>query len=1020
MSGAISSRRVMIMSAIRVAPMHLAYQSSCDLVNTVHERDGGTMRAQGEFMRMKSIYALLMLSGLLVGTSPALAVTAGSFEFVMGDVRVRGADGRERVVRRGDALEVGEIVVTGPLANAQMRMVDNAFIAVRPDSEVSITDYRYSGRPEQDNVLLRLAKGTLRAFTGAISQSRKDRFQMATPTATVGIRGSGNVLHFSPNLGTLNHTIEGSHAVSSVNAAGQAIGTVITNPGQTVQVFVNQPPVRVPTPTFLIQAATTRPAPAPAPQSGGGQGGGSGGTGSTGGSSASGGGTSSGSGDSGSGTASGSSSGGSTAGGSSSGGAAATTTTGTAAPLRVVSSTDATLGAIVSPVVTAPIVTTITTIEPVKTTTLTGTTSTGGTLNTATSTITSSTGTTTTIAAATTPPTVTLGARVLANYFSYSGSLLSNPFGNNDVYRSAAFDAFDGSTSFAGPNGNFSGFSKTASSNDVNTLSVGGNTAGASTVTVLGNGISFGRYASQTVAEAQAGTGTKLTVSGQDGPNTLTNAGVVGSFHWIQGPGTPLVMPRVLTGTATFGSMVASAPTDQNNIAGSPSNVTATLLYNFDRQSANTSINVTMGPNGLVGGTHNRVWAASGTDLALDDGGGFRADTGGSSGFAHKNLAVTLNGSSVVGSVSGDFTGPTLNGAILSYVFGGSDPLNYNSNLCGGPCHEHVNGVVGFGSVVYTAAPVATAPYYVRLSSMGLQGGFAASGGSAISVGSSSSAANLRERFVYPSEIAILDANRVKRDTSGAVLQYDTTVGVVSTNGTCPTQCNVNETAARVSIMSAGSAAFTASNGALVPAMPSIASTPATVVDFGTDSVTGISWGRYTQGAMAVVDRVNGSTLNANADFGPVNHYLLSGQQTGATVLPATGTATYTFVGGTNPTDTTGAIGTLNSATLMADFGAQKVTASVNATAGGRTWTATTPTAVPILAGVGFEATKSLTGTGNTLSVSCTGSGCQSTVAGQISGVFTGTTGQGAGMSYALNTGGVSGITVGGVAAFKR
>ena len=47
---------------------------------------------------------------------------------------------------------------------------------------------------------------------------------------------------------------------------------------------------------------------------------------------------------------------------------------------RVVSSTDATLAAIVSPVVTAPIVTTITTIEPVKTTTLTGTTSTGGTL----------------------------------------------------------------------------------------------------------------------------------------------------------------------------------------------------------------------------------------------------------------------------------------------------------------------------------------------------------------------------------------------------------------------------------------------------------------------------------------------------------------------------------------------------------------------------------------------------------------------------------------------------------------
>jgi len=970
------------------------------------------MAAREEFMSMKSITALLVLFGLLAGTSPAaMAVTAGSFEFVMGDVRVRGADGRERVVRRGDQLEVGEIVVTGPLANAQMRMVDNAFIAVRPDSEVGITDYRFSGRPEQDNVLLRLAKGTMRAFTGAISQSRRDRFQMTTPTATVGIRGSGNVLHFSPALGTLNHTIEGSHAVSSVNAAGVSIGTVITNPGQTVQVFVNQPPVRIPTPTFLIQAATTRPA--PAPQSGGqsgGSGGGSGGSGS-GGTGSAGGGTSSSSGDSGGGTTSGSSSGGSTT----------STSTGAATPLRVLSSTDASLGTIVSPAIIAPNVTTFTTIEPVKTNTLTGTTSTGGTLNTATSTVTSSTGAITTIATAAATPTVTTGARVLANYFSYSGSLLPNPVGSSIFYRSATFDAMDGSTSFAGPNGNFSGFSGSSVSHDVNTLSVGGNTAGASTVTVLSNGISFGRYASQTVAQAQAGTGTRLTVSGKDGPTTLTNAGVVGSLQWIQGPGAPLVMPRILTGTAVFGGAVASAPIDQNNVAGSPANVTATMLFNFDRHSATTAINVTMGPNALAGGTSNRVWAAAGTDIALDDGGGFRVDTGGSSGFAHRNLTATLNGSTAFGAVSGEFSGATLNGGILSYVFSGNDPLNSNSNLCGGPCREQVNGVVGFTSVGYTVAPVATAPYYLRLSSMGIQGGFNASGGSPISVGSSSSAANVRERFVYPSEISILDANRVKLDTTGAVLQYDTTVPVVSINGSCPTQCNTNETPARVSIMSAGSAAFTATNGALVPAMPAITSTHAIVTNFGTDSVTGISWGRYTQGAFAVVDRVNSSTLSTQADFGPVNHYLLSGQQSSPTVLPATGTATYTFIGGTNPTDTTGAIGVLNSATLMADFGAQKVTASVNATVGGRTWTATTPTATPILAGVGFEATKSLTATtGNTLSVSCTGSGCQSTVGGQISGVFTGTTGQGAGMAYSLNTGGASGITAGGVAAFKR
>ena len=984
-------------------------------------------------MGNRSVAGVLLFIGLLAGASPvAMAVTAGSFEFVMGDVRVRGADGRERSVRRGDVLEIGEIVVTGPLANAQMRMVDNAFIAVRPDSEVNIADYRFSGRPEQDNVLLKLAKGTMRAFTGAISAARKERFQMATPTATVGIRGSGNVLHFSPTIGTLNHTIEGSHAVASVNAAGQTLGTVITNPGQTVQVFPNQPPVRVPTPTFLLQAATTRPAPGPAPQGGGqgggsgsgsNSGGGSGGTGSSGTSNGGSSGSSSSSGDSGgtSGGGPGSSSG-STSGGSGSTGAAGTgATITTNEPLRVISSTDASLTSIIASVAPPTPIVTTTTIVPVTTTTLTGTTSTGSTLNTSTSTVTTSSGTTTTIAEAAATPTnvVTVGARVLVSYYTYPGSL-ARPFGTNDVYRAASFNAMDGSSSFTGPNGNFSGFTKTAN-NDSGSLTIGGDTSGASTVTVLSNGISFGRYASQTVADAFAGTGIKLTASGQDGLSSIANANVIGSLHWIQGPGTPLVMPRILTGTAVFGGAVPSAPTDQNNVLGSPSNVTATLLFNFDKQSATTAINVTMGPDAIAGGTQNRVWAAAGTNLALSDGGGFRADTGGSSGFAHSNLTVTLNGGSGVGNVSGQFSGSTLNGAILSYDFGANDPLNNNSNLCGGPCHEHVNGVVGFTSVGFTAAPVATAPYYVRLSSLGLQGGFKATDGSTVSVGSSSSAANLRDRFLTPSDISIVDANRVKFDTQGAVTQYDSTVAVVSTNGSCPTQCNVSETPARISVLSSATAAFTASNGALVPAMPGTSNTPAAITNFGTDSVTGISWGRYTSGASAVVDRVTGNTLNANADFGPVNHYLLSPQQTGPTILPATGTATYTFVGGTNPTDTTGAIGTLNSATLNADFGAQTVTASVNATVGGRTWNAATSAAVPIVAGAGFEANKSLTATtGNTLNVTCAGSGCQSSVAGRITGAFTGTTGQGAGLAYAVNTGGAGGITAGGVAAFKR
>jgi hypothetical protein len=206
---------------------------------------------------------------------------------------------------------------------------------------------------------------------------------------------------------------------------------------------------------------------------------------------------------------------------------------------------------------------------------------------------------------------------------------------------------------------------------------------------------------------------------------------------------------------------------------------------------------------------------------------------------------------------------------------------------------------------------------------------------------------------------------------------------------------------------------------------PANGSPVAGVLDVGSDPVTGIRWGRYDTGYFAVIDRVTGAVLNPAITQGGINHYLLGATQTGATTLPASGSATYTFVGGTNPTDRNGVAGTLNAATLSANFGAQTVNASVNATVSGVNWTAAAAN-VPIIAGVGFEASKSLGG-GGALSVGCSGGACvPGQTAGRITGAFFGSTGQGAGFAYSMFSGTVTpnvsvvGVAAGGVAAFKR
>lgn len=181
---------------------------------------------------------------------------AGKFNFVIGDVRVVNATG-ERAAVRGGEVEANDTVVSGKGGMAQLRLTDGAFIALRADTVLRIDKYHYdSKKPESNDTVLSLAKGTMRAFTGAIASFNKDRFKMQTKTATVGIRGSGNVLNFSPadNL-TLNHTIEGSHTITAFDPSG-AMRTLVTMPGQTVQINQAGTIKFVPTPAYILEAMT--------------------------------------------------------------------------------------------------------------------------------------------------------------------------------------------------------------------------------------------------------------------------------------------------------------------------------------------------------------------------------------------------------------------------------------------------------------------------------------------------------------------------------------------------------------------------------------------------------------------------------------------------------------------------------------------------------------------------------------------------------------------------------------------
>lgn len=178
----------------------------------------------------------------LLGLAEASQAEAGRFQFVHGEVRIVGGDGRERPARRGDDVAEGERVRTGARGSAQLRMVDGAALAVRPGTEVRIDAYRYADTPAQDRSFLSLLRGSLRSITGLIGRRNREGYRVSTPTATIGIRGSDADVGFAPDTGlTAVRTYSGGHSLTALDAGGNAV-TLETNPGQIAIALPGQAP----------------------------------------------------------------------------------------------------------------------------------------------------------------------------------------------------------------------------------------------------------------------------------------------------------------------------------------------------------------------------------------------------------------------------------------------------------------------------------------------------------------------------------------------------------------------------------------------------------------------------------------------------------------------------------------------------------------------------------------------------------------------------------------------------------
>ncbi|MGE5387158.1 MAG: FecR domain-containing protein [Betaproteobacteria bacterium] len=192
---------------------------------------------------------------------------AGEIRFVQGDVRIEQSGGRVQAARRGQKVQEGDTIVTGPLGYVQLTMTDDAVIAVRPDTRLKLEIYRYDGKDDRNEKgVLSLLRGGFRTITGWIGHRNKDAYQVRTPTATIGIRGTDHEPLVIP-VPTPGETPLGTPGTYDKVNTGQ---TVIQTPNGRIELGANQVgfaaalpgavPVRLPQlPSFMRSTPPVRP-----------------------------------------------------------------------------------------------------------------------------------------------------------------------------------------------------------------------------------------------------------------------------------------------------------------------------------------------------------------------------------------------------------------------------------------------------------------------------------------------------------------------------------------------------------------------------------------------------------------------------------------------------------------------------------------------------------------------------------------------------------------------------------------
>lgn len=135
-------------------------------------------------------FFLCTFSFCLSVSKAALPKPVAEVVWVKGALKALMPNQEERSLQTKSVIYQADELKTDASSSAQIVFIDGALLTLKSGTDFKINQYDYSNAKSKTRSLTELIEGGFRTITGLVAKNAPEKYEMNTPVATIGVRGT--------------------------------------------------------------------------------------------------------------------------------------------------------------------------------------------------------------------------------------------------------------------------------------------------------------------------------------------------------------------------------------------------------------------------------------------------------------------------------------------------------------------------------------------------------------------------------------------------------------------------------------------------------------------------------------------------------------------------------------------------------------------------------------------------------------------------------------------------------------